>query len=238
MGREPGCPPESGSGESETGLAPFVLRAHGLGRCLVLLGVGGLLSGHLPFGFCWWLLASPVTGAHSSFTRTHFSSLIVNPYPPPKAPSSSAIVVIVAVQSLSRLQLLAAPWTAAHQGSLSFPISRSLLKHMSIELVMPSNHLILCRPLLLLPSVFPSIRVVSNESALPIRWLKLNHYLLPKTTSATARRPSSSILCLVRTAPLEQLPVWGMLAYSACSLPSPLCLCLRDPWSRRCLQQG
>ena len=64
------------------------------------------------------------------------------------------------------------PWTAAHQASLSITISRSLLKLMSIELVMPSNHLILCRPLLLLPSIFPSIKVFSNESALHIRWPK------------------------------------------------------------------
>ena len=64
------------------------------------------------------------------------------------------------------------PWTAAHQSSLSFTISQSLLKFMPIESVMPSNHLILCYPLLLLPSVFPSIRVFSNESALFIRWPK------------------------------------------------------------------
>ena len=64
------------------------------------------------------------------------------------------------------------PWTAAHQASLSITNSQSLLKLMSIELVMPSNHLILCCPLLLLPSVFPSIRVFSNESALHIRWSK------------------------------------------------------------------
>ena len=62
------------------------------------------------------------------------------------------------------------PWTAGHQASLSFTISQSLLELMSIELVMPSNHLILCRPLLLLPSIFPSIRVFSNGSALHIRW--------------------------------------------------------------------
>ena len=62
------------------------------------------------------------------------------------------------------------PWIAAHQASLSITNSRSLLKFMSTELVMPSNHLILCRPLLLLPSIFPSIKVFSNESALPIRW--------------------------------------------------------------------
>ena len=64
------------------------------------------------------------------------------------------------------------PWTAARQASLSFPYSRSLLKLMSTESVMPSNHLILCHPLLLLPSIFPSIRVFSNESALLIRWPK------------------------------------------------------------------
>ena len=78
----------------------------------------------------------------------------------------------VVVQSLSHVQPFVTPWTAAHQASLSFTISWSLLKHMSIELVMPSNHPILCLPLLLLPSIFPSIRIFSNESALCIRWLK------------------------------------------------------------------
>ena len=76
------------------------------------------------------------------------------------------------VQSLSRVWLFATPWTAAHQASLSIIDSWSLLKLMSIELVMPSNHLILCCPLLLPPSIFPSIRVFSNESVLYIRWPK------------------------------------------------------------------
>ena len=76
------------------------------------------------------------------------------------------------VQSLSCVQLFVTPWTAAHQASLSITNSRSLLKCMSIELVIPSNHLILCRPLLLPPSIIPSIRVFSNESALHIRWPK------------------------------------------------------------------
>ena len=76
------------------------------------------------------------------------------------------------VQSLSHVQLFVTPWTAAHQASLSITNSRSLPKLMSIESVMPSNHLILCRPLLLLPSIFPSIRVFSNESVLRIRWPK------------------------------------------------------------------
>ena len=73
------------------------------------------------------------------------------------------------VQSLSRVQLFSTPWTAARQASLSITNSRSLLKFMSIESVMPSSHLILCRPLLL-PSIFPSIRVFSNESVLHMRW--------------------------------------------------------------------
>ena len=76
------------------------------------------------------------------------------------------------VQSLSRVRLFVIPWTAAHQASLSITNSQSLLKLMSIELVMPSNHLILCCPLLLPPSIFPIIRVFSNESVLHIRWPK------------------------------------------------------------------
>ena len=76
------------------------------------------------------------------------------------------------VQSLIHVRLFATPWAAACPAPLSFTLSRSLLKFMSIELEMPSNHLILCRPLLLLPSIFPSIRVFSNESAAYIRWPK------------------------------------------------------------------
>ena len=75
-------------------------------------------------------------------------------------------------QSLSHVQLFATPWTAARQASLSITSSWSLLKLISIESVMPSNHLILCRPLLLLPSIFPSVRVFSKDSVLCIRWPK------------------------------------------------------------------
>ena len=75
------------------------------------------------------------------------------------------------VQLLSRVRLFATPWIAAHQASLSISNSQSLLKLISVDSVMPSNHFILCRPLLL-PSIFPSIRVFSNESALCIRWPK------------------------------------------------------------------
>ena len=87
-------------------------------------------------------------------------------------PFSSCPQSLPASESFPMSQLFAAQWTAAHQASVSFTISRSLLKLMSIESVMPSNHLILCCHLLLLPSVRPSIRVFSNESALCIRWPK------------------------------------------------------------------
>ena len=79
---------------------------------------------------------------------------------------------VVVVHSLNCVWLFATPWTAAHQAPLSFTISQSLLKFMSIGLMMLSNHLILCRPLLLLLSIFPSIRVFFSDSALHIRWLK------------------------------------------------------------------
>ena len=79
---------------------------------------------------------------------------------------------ITIVQLLSHVQLFAAPWTAVCQASLSFTISLSLLKLMSIQSVIPPNHLVLCHPLLLLPSVFPSIRVFSNKLAICIRWPK------------------------------------------------------------------
>ena len=79
---------------------------------------------------------------------------------------------IISIQSLSCVWLFVTPWTAAHQSSLSFTISQSLLKLICIEFVMTSNHLILCHLFLILPSIFPSIRVFSNESALHIRWPK------------------------------------------------------------------
>ena len=79
---------------------------------------------------------------------------------------------VVVVQWVSYVRLFATPWTAASQASLPFTISQSLLKLMSIESVMPSNHLVLFHPLLFLPSIFPSIRVFSNESVLCIMWPK------------------------------------------------------------------
>ena len=113
---------------------------------------------------------------------------------------------IYSVQLLSCFWLFATPWTAARQASLSITNSQSLLKLMSIELVMPSKHLILCRPLLLLPSIFPSIRVFSNKSALHIKW--------PKYWSFRFRIiPSKEIPGLIsfRTDWLDLLAVQGTL---------------------------
>ena len=111
-----------------------------------------------------------------SFSRGIFLTHVLNPpfYSPSLAAGfliTSTTSLIVVVQSLSHVRLFSTPWTAACQASLSFIIFQSLLKLMSIKLVTPSDHLILCCPLLLL-SVFPSIRVLSSELALRIRWPK------------------------------------------------------------------
>ena len=116
------------------------------------------------------------------------------------------IYVYQSVQSLSHVQLFATPWTAARQASLSIINSRSLPKLMSIELVMPSNHLILCRPLLLLPSIFPSIRVFSNDSALCIRWPK--YWSFSFNISASDEHPE---LISFRMDWLDHLAVQGTL---------------------------
>ena len=91
--------------------------------------------------------------------------------------------IVVIVQSLSHVWDLVTPWTAACQDSLSFTISWNLLGFMSLELMMPSNHLILCCPLLLLHSIFPSIRVFSNDSALRIMWPKYWSFLFSNSPS-------------------------------------------------------
>ena len=98
------------------------------------------------------------------------------------------------VQLLSCVRLFATPWTAAHQGSLSITNSWSLPKLMSIELVMPSNHLILYCPLLLLPSIFPSIRVFSSELALHIRWPK---YWSLNVSISPSKKYSGLIFCRI-----------------------------------------
>ena len=91
---------------------------------------------------------------------------------PLSLPAPAQQLLLGGGESLSCVQFFSTPWTPAYQASLSFTISRSLLKLRSIKLVMPCNHLILCHPLLLLPSIFPSIKVFSNESVLCIRWPK------------------------------------------------------------------
>ena len=112
-----------------------------------------------------------VQGTFKSFLQHHSSKVSV-------LQCSAFFIVqlshpyISSVQSLSRVRLFATPWTAALQASLSITNSRSLLKLMSIESVIPSNDFILCCPLLLLPSIFPSMRVFSSESVLHIRWPK------------------------------------------------------------------
>ena len=110
------------------------------------------------------------------------------------------------VQLLSHVQLFATPWTAARQASLFITNTQSLFKLMSIESVMPSNHLILCRPLLLTPSIFPSIRVFSNESVLHIRWPKYwsfsfnkqIRFYLNSVIPSPYEKPLFSALCLSR----------------------------------------
>ena len=110
-------------------------------------------------------LQQPQCTEHSTYTHMHTRTHI--------HAHTHAHTHTFVVQSLSYVRLFVIPWTTAHQASLSFTICQSLLQFMSIELVMPSNHLILCRPLLLLPPIPPSIRVFSNESTLRMRWPKL-----------------------------------------------------------------
>ena len=116
------------------------------------------------------------------------------------------LISLSSVQSLSRVRLFVTPWTAARQTSLSITNSWSLLKLMSIESVMPSNHLILCCPLLLLPSFFPSIGVFSNESALHIRWPK--YWSFSFSISPSNEHPG---LISFRTDWLDLLAVQGTL---------------------------
>ena len=98
------------------------------------------------------------------------------------------------VQSLSHVQLFATPWTVARQAALSITNSWSLLKLMSIESVMPSNHLILCHPLLLPPSIISSIRIFSNESVLHIRWPREGHLRYPRKGNKIARLDTKLVM--------------------------------------------
>jgi len=121
-------------------------------------------------------------------------------------PSENSRDLFFFFQSLSHVCLFVTPWTATHQASLSFTISWSLLKFMSIESVMPSNYLVLCCPLLLLPSIFPSIRVFSSEPAVHIRWPKAQIVVFAE--------------CLYRASQKSLLwgrePGWLLLLFSHC----------------------
>ena len=139
--------------------------------------------------------------------------------------------------SVSQSCLFATPWTAARQPSLSITNSPSLLKLMSIELVMPSNHLILCPPLLVLPSIFPNIRVFSNESVLCIRWPKCWSFSFNLILSS-----EYSGLISVRMDWLDLLAVQGTLKESSPTqfksinsselsfLYNPTLICIQDYW--------
>ena len=119
------------------------------------------------------------------------------------------------VQSLSHVQLFAIPWTAAHQASLSFTISWNLLKLMSIESVMLSNHLILCRPLLLLSSIFPSTGVFFNELVLCIRWSKFWSFsFIPKLTFYSSIFPWTQISSF-----LNHISSWLCVCRASLNLP-------------------
>ena len=117
-------------------------------------------------------LGAPYPHPHESLCLAPDSSLCSSGQFTQMTRKVSSKAQFSSVQSLSHVRLFVTPWTIAHQASLSITNSQSLCKLISIELVMPSNHLILCHPLLLLPSIFLSIRVFSNESVLRIRWPK------------------------------------------------------------------
>ena len=119
---------------------------------------GSPVHGILQARILGWVVMASSRGSSQPRDRTHVSYVFC--------------IQFNSVQSLSCVWLFAIPWIAAHQASLSITNTQSLLKLMSIESVMPSNHIIPCHPLLLLPSVFPRIRVFSNESVLRIRWPK------------------------------------------------------------------
>ena len=141
------------------------------------------------------------------------------------------------IQLLSHVWLFATPWTAACQASLSITNFRSLLKLMSIESVMPSNHLILCCPLLLPPSNFPSIRVFSNESVLPIRWPKYWSFSFSISPSNEYSGPISfrmdwlDLLAVQETLKSPPTPQFKSINSSALSfLYSPTLTSIHDYW--------
>ena len=138
--------------------------------------------------------------------------------------------ILVVVQLLSQDRLFATPWTAARQAFLSFTISQSLLKLVSIESVIPSNHLIFCRPLLLLPSTFPSIRVFSKGLALLIRWSKYWSFSLSISPSSVYSGLISFKLCKPSSINKRQQGDWNTKLFvgSQC----------RRPWSEQWGDRG
>ena len=145
------------------------------------------------------------------------------------------------VQSLSCVQLFVTPWTTACQASLSFTNSRSLPKLISTEAVMPSNHLILCRPLLLLPSIFPSITVFSNESALRIRWPKYWSFSIRpsnKHSGLISFRMDWLDLLAVQGDPQESSPTPQFKSINSSALSflySPMLTSIHDHWKNHSL---
>ena len=141
------------------------------------------------------------------------------------------------VQLFSRVRLFATPWPAAHQASLSITNFWSLPKLMSIELVMPSNHLIFCHPLLLLPSIIPSIRVFPNESALHIRWPKYWNFSFSISPSnehsglISFRMDWLDLLAVQGTLKSSPTPQFKSISPSALSfLYSPILTSIHDYW--------
>ena len=148
------------------------------------------------------------------------------------------------VQSLSHVQLFVTPGTTAHQASLSITNSRSPHKPMSIESVMPSNHLILCRPLLLLPSIFPSIRVFSNESALhqvaKVLELQLQHQSLHEHLGLISFRMDSLDLLAVKGTSQESSPTPQFKSINSSGLSflhSPTLTSIYNHWKNHSLDQ-
>ena len=148
------------------------------------------------------------------------------------------------VQSPSRVRLFAIPWTTARQDSLSITNSQSLLKPMSIELVMPSNHLILCHLLLLLPSIFPNIRVFSNESILCIRWPKywsFSFSISPSNEHSglnSSRKDWLDLLAVpgtLKSSPAPQFKIINSLALIF--LYSPTLTYIHDYWKNHSLDE-
>ena len=145
------------------------------------------------------------------------------------------------VHLLSHVWLLATPWIAAYQASLFFTISQSLLKLVSIELMMPSNHLILCYPLLL-PSIFPSIRVFSNESALGIRWPKYWSFSFSISPSneysglISFKTDWFDLLAVQGTLKSPPTPQFKSINPSALSFPyGPTLISIYDHWKKHSL---